>query len=660
MNSTASPLPPTGTQDNPFFTDGVPLSAGTAVVIATAGAAIVLTQAALRSWRSLSLGKWRSIFQANLPLFSLVLLLTVTVGAVGAILLFPDDSRAFGGLQPLLGVLAPFAFLQSRPFDSLSDPLQPTRARFLSWLFFSLPNFVLMLPGFALSAACIYLMVRARSWDVLAIAFSASVAVLARTDPPLHFAWDGTAPRWQWGRLLPSPVRAPSWRFVIGRVETADVDDLAEEEMERLDEDAVTVDVDAMEVPLVDSRSMQGALVEETEVLNDRALAASLQHDDVLRSLSLFYNYDKTVWSRIIHSPRNGSVSEGRLMDEAAASAFFLIVGFLKTATEREARLGADVWLLLAILVRRIEESSSDYRSKKEWTSQSVGARFQTMWLSIKSAVSGRTRGPVLTLTDEALMAMGAYLEGIDSTQQAADNGEEGIGDRQVNGTGSEAGEERGEKEEQQDDQVLIMSGSLARLEEQPGEWSVAEWTDWMLNVLRDMYAAARKVSAAEWNKLGSRQIATMAETFDEYIGEIGIEDIREEFESMLSEKVRHEYGSAADATHIPLISQDEEDPNGDIEEVERRSGTRVEEVTLKVAEGEAWTYVMLGMAQRHIVTERGGGAIFESAGVDVSEGEMNGRLTAQNIARKLAVAQMALWGYVALGQTARALLEAA
>lgn len=88
---------------------------------------------------------------------------------------------------------------------------------------------------------------------------------------------------------------------------------------------------------------------------------------------------------------------------------------------------------------------------------------------------------------------------------------------------------------------------------------------------------------------------------------------------------------------------------------------TYVEEAVLKIAKNETWTYVMLSMSSRYM-EERGRTSStdfsFLLAGFNVSEGELNGRLKAQNVARKLVIAQAALWAYVALGQTATALLS--
>eukprot|EP00177_Eucheuma_denticulatum_P002941 GFKZ01005287.1.p1 GENE.GFKZ01005287.1~~GFKZ01005287.1.p1 ORF type:complete len:644 (-),score=85.18 GFKZ01005287.1:285-2216(-) len=636
-----------GTESNPVITDAVPLSPGTAIVIGAAGSAIVLSQTAIRAWRRVSLSQFRGLYNARMQLFFLNLCLVAAIGAAGAFHFFPDDARALGGLLPVVGVLAPFVFISRRPQESVSTNRVPTRARFLDWLAESPVNLVLMLPGIVLSALCVWGMVVAQSWDVLALSFSVSVAVLTRSDPPLYFAWDGVAPRWQWGRLLPCPTRMPGWRLVVGRTE---------------DENGqVDISFDAMEVPVTDSRTMQGALVGESALASDRSLAREVKKNGAHRSLPYFYDYVEKVWQDIIHGASSGEVKEGLQLDEATASCFLLIVTMLKESLRDEVTIGADVWLLLAILRHRLDAIALDFIGMRNWKLSSRRMRMRDLVSSVRSIIAGRTVGTVINFDNDLVAEVGGEGlqdprqekegsqisgNGIENVKETANNDEPSAVQLDVEDVIEDVAIAMEEDNGNGDDTVsrgafsLKMFQAFAAADNPPKTSDATEWVDWTLEVLHDLYRSAIAVSK-QAGDIGQKQVIGMEDTFREWLGEKQYQDLSLEIMEALE-------GQAPSSLQKIKGDGTEESPM-----------TQVEEATVKVAEEEAWTFVMLALAREHTKsTERDDEYVFESFGGDLPQGELNGRLKAQNMARKIVVAQIGLWTYVALGQTATALLS--
>lgn len=664
-----------GTQDNPVITDTAELSAGTAVVIATAASAIIISQALMRTWRSLSLGKLHSLLLARIHLLVLALGAVSTVGILGTEFWFPDDARALGGLQPLIGVLSPFVFFLSRQLDTnTSSTNGPSRIRFISWLFLSPVNVIVMVPAIGLSAACTWLMVRSKAWDVLALAASLLIAVITETDPPLHHAWNGTGARWQWGRLLPSPVRGPAWRFVLGRAEVGDSD-----------ESEVVMEVDSMEVPLNDSTGKIGSLVDEEEILSDTAIATSIQDNGVLNSLSLFYNYASTVWGKIIHGAKRGTESEGKALDEAASGAFLLISSLLKEALEGGNRIGADVWLLYAILNHRLNAESIEFVELRENLNVPFSASIREWKNSFVSMLLGRERttgilvrdisevsdneedieNPEITETEDSVRSNlpARNLETQPSkeyTRKEHQNDDDADDDDEIEtenavestrlstetaqGANSQNSESTNAKRGHQKKPryVLKMFQAVDILETPPQDSDPILWKEWIFESLENLYSASLAVCKEDWNIVGKKLGSTLPATFKEYIGQDGMVELDSEITNMLSSP-RH---VTSDVVPYNSTQADEIDIK-----------TTVEEATMKVVEEEAWSYIMMCLARMHIVSNPAGGFQFECAGIDVISVDLNGRVIAQNMAKKVLLAQIGLWSYVALGQTVSALL---
>lgn len=653
---------PPGTASDPIFTDAPPLSAGVAFVIGVAGAALVLAQTVLRAWRRVSLSQARGLLLARVHLLLVVLAAVAAASLLGSLRFFPDDSRPLGGLLPLLGVLAPFVFLARRPDATTSSVTRPTRTRLLDWLIQSPVNLVLLLPGLALSGLCVWGMVVAEAWDVLALAFSASVAVLTRADPVVYRAWDGVGARWQWGRVLPSPVRNPAWRFVVGRVEEPG--------------GVVGVEVDAMEVPAADTVLLQGALFGETAHLSDRALAKSMATRGVLGTMPLFYEYVDQVWSHIIPDASRGGVKEGQKIDETAASCFLLIASLLREALDDNARLGADVWLLLAIFRHRINEIAANYVSASNLRHSPLHSRIAMSMRELWSSFAGRSR-ELQSLRDDSTAEEditgpetdGSVVVEVDTSKEANEEGDN------ATGTARKQGEENGDENDTGDEieehdgddllstnipdgaltggRKLAMWHALDATENPPEVVDTEIWASWIITCLQDLYDAALKTLEAAPDKVNREQATNMPATFKLWLGEPLVLALQGELvEGMSSAALQ-----ATDSLSQPLSRHERkgESENGKKESV-------LDEATELVAEEETFTYIMLALAGVEVSEtahfgEGVDGTGFIGIGGNVSQGELNGRLKAQNMAYKIMMVQNALWGYVALGQTASALL---
>lgn len=659
-----------GTPQNPLTTTSADISPGTAVVIGTAASSIILTQAVIRSWRAVSLAKFHSLHLGRIHILTCLLIFTTTIAILGSFLWFPDDARSFGGLYPSLGVLAPFIFLTSRPLHGLSSAQYPTRIRFLNWLLLSPINLIFMIPAFSSAAVCIWLMVRANSWDVIALVFSLVVALITQTDPPLHFAWNGMGPRWQWGVLLPSPVRANAWRFVVGRAHDSD--------------GQIEISVDAMEVPTSDAAVMSGRLVDESMGLSDRTLASSIAERGVLESLSHFYEYVNVVWTKIIHDVKNGSLDEAHRCHQAGAGACLLVFSVLKEALQDNVRIGADVWLWLAILRMRLDDIYMDYVEKRETRKAPFLQRLFDFNREVWSMFAGRQRQiHDLPFTNERLNDVEAGQNEEDTDMSGENNADETMGTTKTSGLDPEATENIPQsantsyqkisnngtevndtplnslnfppnnseitEESVQDHDGAIQTPSMffafEKADEPPSDSDPEEWKTWITSVLESCYSTTLKFHREEWNKDGNRTVAGLPDTFHEYLGD----DCMDELDAQILEML------------LDPISSQNRSHNGSFgsSQGERSPKTCVEEVTVTAAENEAWSYVMLSMAKRHIVSaaDTQGFRLFESAGFDVISIELNGRMIAQNTARKIMLGQLALWSYVVLGQTVDAFL---
>ncbi|PXF39756.1 hypothetical protein BWQ96_10542 [Gracilariopsis chorda] len=663
---------PAGTADDPVFTEQVQISAGVAFVIGAAGASVVLSQAVLRSWRRVSLSQVRGLLLARIQLLVLVFAAVVGASIAGSRRLFPEDARALGGILPILGVLAPFVFLARRPDELTHYETSPTRTKILDWFLQSPTNALLAVPGIICVALCAWGMVVSKSWDVLALAFAFLIAVLARSDPLQYFAWDGVGVKWQWGRLLPCPTRMPSWRFVIGRVEESD--------------GSVGVEVDAMETPSVDTLRMRGGLFGETPTRSDRSLAQSIIARGVLASMPQFYDYVNGVWVHIIAGGRGGRMKEGRLLDEAAASCFILIVSMLREALNTNARLGADVWLLLSIFRIRLNDIAADYTYASNYQRVPALARLRLILNDMWSVFAGRRRGAELVLDDAAVVQLERSLENKHSSKreevqgsvdlekgpdEELDNVQMHVNDTE-SGPQSEPRETQGlqpaskreaewSRESQSGEEQsgvgtdldhahthysVLMYQALDLSERPPTSPHASEWADWIVQCLSKLYAAAIRVSRDGGNVVSENQSAHMEARFADWMGAANMVELKQELrETFEGEALR----------------------NRNEEGVRCAVGENVEETLLvselaaqKVQAEEAFTYMMLSLAMRNIsgsVHFDNGGVGFESAGIDVCGGELNGRLKSQNVAYKLMIAQMALWTYVGLGETVTALL---
>lgn len=631
-------MPPLGSRNDPYFTRTAPFTAGTAVAIGVAGAALVASQAVSRSWRHVSLGQGRGLLLARLPFLLVLLAATSTVGAVGAFVLFPRDARALGALLPIFGIIAPFAFLARRANDETAGTsLRPTRARITAWTFESPLNFIFILPGVAGAGACAWVMARTRSWDVLAFAFSISVAIITRTEPHLYYAWDGIGARWQWGRLLPSPVRGHSWRFVAGRTED--------------ENGTVQVHVDAMETPLSDSTVMNGTLHEENEAVCDWALASSISRNGVLQTMASFYRYVDTVWVDIIHSTRNGTENEGRELDRCAAGSFLIVFSVLKEALDGGGEIGADVWLWLAILNYRLIGIQEDFVMMREWAQVPILARIKYMIGSIRSAFAGRSvQATSITLDDEVLSEIVKW-EGAEqradraskvqtSTKENSDIEVEEQ-EKQVTTDDTDRVENTDEADSNSSNRYrLRIMDALDDIDEPPADSNGEHWALWLITCLENMYFLALEISRDDINIVSNRQAESFGDSLSDYLGEEGWGNLLKRLENMFKAE---------------LIENDSSRSFSDGEKM-----TYAKEATQKVANSEIWTYAMLSMASRVLEKRESSSATdvaFLPADIDVTEGELNGRLKAQNIARKFMIAQASLWTYVAVGQTATALL---
>ncbi len=89
---------PSGSKSDPLYTENAPLSIGTAIVIATAGSAVILSQVVLRTWRHVSLAQGQGLLLGRIHLLVLILLAVSAVAGAGAFRYFKDDARAMGGL----------------------------------------------------------------------------------------------------------------------------------------------------------------------------------------------------------------------------------------------------------------------------------------------------------------------------------------------------------------------------------------------------------------------------------------------------------------------------------------------------------------------------------------------------------------------------------
>lgn len=633
---------PVGTEEDPIYTDNVPISAGTAVVIGTAGAAIVISNACLRSWRIVSLSRFHSLRLARIHILVLTLLATAVISCVGALKLFTDDTRALGGLMPLLGVLSPFIFFAGAPdFTGISTP---TRTRLLTWVFASPFNVIILLPGILLTAACVWIMVKFKSWDVLAITFSLTIAVLTRTDPLLYYSWDGRGSRWQWGRLLPSPVRMSAFRFIIGRIES---------ETEELE-----VEIDAMEVPLQDSISFEGKLYGETKISCDYSLAASLQDRGVLASLPVFYEYVDSVWTHIIHDVKNGSSKEQRNLDQCAASCILLIITLLRDSLTTN-RIGADVWLLLAIFRLRIDTIGYSFTTLYGERQNSMIAQLRDYLNNKLSCCWGRTRtdaiddAPLVRSEEDdkdANMDENESKRKIPSANMNANDENDIESGRDVHHPASRTTELLDEVESLS---ILHMHQSIRSCDNPPlpdGE-PIKVWTAWIIESLNDMYIGGIYVLKQLEKDQRISLTGNMSDSLHEWFGDDLIRKLSDEISEVLELPVQNEEDIKIIESN-PLVE-------GSTHCIPRR--TVLEEANDKVEGTEVFTYIMLCMASREIISNvvnPDGGVAFESAAVDAASGELNGRLKAQNMSRKVLMAQIGLWTYVALGQTASALLS--
>lgn len=650
-----APKAPLGTKDDPLFIDPVPISGGVALVIATAGAAIIFGQSVIRSWRRVSLGQFRGLLLAKIPLLAAILATASVIGAVGAFLLLPSDARALSGLFPLLGVFSPFVFLARRPFDDSATP--PTQTRMLGWVAGSPVNAALMLPGVALACLCAWGMIAGRAWDALAISFSIAVAVLTRSDPVLYYAWDGRGPRWQWGRMVPSPVRMPRWRLVVGRVEG--------------EEGSVEVMADAMEVPTADSLALRGALWGEMPGVSDATLASVMAERGVLLAMPLFYEYVEAVWLDILHTVSSGSVKEGRELDGAAASYVLLILSLLREALEEKRRVGADVWLLLAIFKIRMESIASDYISLSYLGSQAALDKLRIFSNTLRSLFQGREIGYGVTLADRDVEALvntadgdsgSGLVEGsVEGQVLVAEDdisieGEVGVVSAEADAEDEEEGEAGGRSFERH---VLRMFEALSPSDSPPDTSDPQLWALWAVEVLESLYQGAVDVSKQDWNLVGTKQAHSLPRSLGEFIGKDELEYLGKYLHELFSSVVMASRRPHSVVLRPVAIEKDADKPPSGLGD---ETMTVAGESTTRIASDEAFTYIMLSAASHEVVPSHASGVsgdfLFESAGIDIASGELNGRLAAQSMAHKIMLAQFGVWAYVALGQTATALLS--
>ncbi len=168
----------------------------------------------------------------------------------------------------------------------------------------------------------------------------------------------------------------PGWRCVVGRIEDP--------------ETGVSIELDAMEVPVVDSTAFNGALVGENALVSDKALAEEIHSRGVFAAMPLFYKYVDAVWKDIIHGVSKNTPQEGRALDLASAGMYLLIMSVMKEALDTGVGTGADVWLLLAIFEQRMDDMGTEYTTATDLRAASTRTKWGKIKNSLWSIMSGR------------------------------------------------------------------------------------------------------------------------------------------------------------------------------------------------------------------------------------------------------------------------------
>ncbi len=193
----------------------------------------------------------------------------------------------------------------------------------------------------------------------------------------------------------------------------------------------------------------------------------------------------------------------------------------------------------------------------------------------------------------------------------------------------------------------LRMFEAFRRAERAPAVADELEWADWVMQTLEDLYVAAIAVSKEDTKGVGKVQSERMAKTLCDWLGV----DNWGQIEDYVLKTLQHRSGEISTQSSISEHRIEKAD----------EKGMRIVDIAVSnVPQDEAWTYVMLSIASLEMSVrgrQRGDDVGFKSGGFNLSSGELNGRLATQNMARKCILAQITLWGYVGLEQTATALL---